>query len=209
MTIADFPARAGMDESAQPASPFRRRLLNGLADSIRERGYRETTISDIVRHARTSKRTFYDEFASKHECFIELLSTANQELMVRIGEAVDPEAPWQQQIKQAVDAFVDDMGSKPAITLSWIREVPALGAEMRDLQRQTWSALTDMMIFMSASPGFRRAGIRPLTRPMAVLLLGGLRELTALTVEYGTDPRDIVDTAVAATIAILGAGRSI
>ena len=41
------------------ASPFRRRLLDGLAASISERGYRDTTVADIVRHARTSKRTFY------------------------------------------------------------------------------------------------------------------------------------------------------
>ena len=41
--------------------------------SIVERGYRDTTVADIVRHARTSKRTFYEQFASKEECFIELL----------------------------------------------------------------------------------------------------------------------------------------
>jgi AcrR family transcriptional regulator len=34
--------------------PFRRRLLDGLAASIEERGYRDTTVADIVRHARTS-----------------------------------------------------------------------------------------------------------------------------------------------------------
>ncbi len=55
------------------ASPFRRRLLDGLAASIGERGYRDTTVADIVRHARTSKRTFYGQFSSKEECFIELL----------------------------------------------------------------------------------------------------------------------------------------
>ena len=50
-------------------------MLDGLADSIGERGYRDTTVADIVRHARTSKRTFYDQFSSKEECFIELLRT--------------------------------------------------------------------------------------------------------------------------------------
>jgi AcrR family transcriptional regulator len=33
------------------------RLLDGLVSSIGERGYRDTTVADIVRHARTSKRT--------------------------------------------------------------------------------------------------------------------------------------------------------
>ncbi len=69
------------------------------------------------------------------------------------------------------------------------------------------AAVTDMFIDMSKNPGFRRAGIAPITRQMAVLLFGGFRELTALTVEDGADVRDIVETAVAASIAILGAGR--
>ena len=47
-----------------------------------------------------------------------------------------------------------------------------------------------------------------MSRQMAVLLFGGLRELSALAVEDGTDVRGIVDTAVAASVAILGAGRT-
>jgi AcrR family transcriptional regulator len=39
------------------APAFRGRLLDGLADSITERGYRTTTVADVVRHAKTSKRT--------------------------------------------------------------------------------------------------------------------------------------------------------
>ena len=60
---------------------FRGRLLDGLAQSIAERGYRATTVADVVRHAKTSKRTFYDEFASKEECFVELLRTNNDDLI--------------------------------------------------------------------------------------------------------------------------------
>ena len=42
---------------------------------------------------------------------------------------------------------------------------------------------------------------------MAVFLFGGLRELSALAVEDGADGRGIVETAVTAAIAILGARR--
>jgi AcrR family transcriptional regulator len=186
---------------------FRRRLLDGLAASIGERGYRDTTIADIVRHARTSKRTFYGQFSSKHECFIELLTTANEELVARIRAAVDPSAPWQQQIRQAIDAYVADIETRPAITLSWIRELPALGTEVTHVQRRAMDILTDMLVDLSDSPGFRGAQIGPISRPMAVLLLGGLRELTAKTFEEGGDARDIVDTAVAASVAIVGLGK--
>jgi AcrR family transcriptional regulator len=205
VTLADVAAAAGEEHVV---GPFRRRLLDGLAASIGERGYRETTIADIVRHAKTSKRTFYHEFGSKEECFVELLWTGNQEMIARIRAAVEPQAPWQDQVRQAIDAYVDDIEARPAITLSWIRELPALGDTVRHVQRRGIAALTDMLVDMSGSPGFRRARIRPITREMAVLLIGGLRELTALTVEDGRPPRDIVDTAVAASIAILAAGKA-
>jgi AcrR family transcriptional regulator len=190
------------------SSPFRRRLLEGLAASIGERGYRDTTVADIVRHARTSKRTFYDQFSSKEECFVELLWTGNQEMIARIRAAVDREADWQEQVRQAIDAWVEDIEARPAITLSWIRQLPALGHDVRELQRRGMAAITDMFIDLSSSPGFRRAHIAPMTRQMGVLLFGGLRELSALAVEDGADVRDMVETAVAGSIAILGAGRT-
>ena len=58
----------------EPAGdPFRERLLEGLADSIAQRGYRETTVADIVRNAKTSKRTFYAHFTGKDAALLELL----------------------------------------------------------------------------------------------------------------------------------------
>ena len=165
--------------------PFRLRLLEGLAASIGERGYRASTVADIVRHARTSKRTFYDQFDSKEECFLELLRADIERLGESIAAAVDPETDWHQQIRQAVEAYVGHIESRPAITLSWIRELPSLGAVARPVQRRGLQLLSTLLIGLSASPGFRRAELPPLTAPLAVILLGGLRELTALAVEDG------------------------
>ena len=58
--IAASTTRA--DASVQGTTPaeFRRRLLEGMAAAIRETGYRDATVADVVRHARTSRRTFYE-----------------------------------------------------------------------------------------------------------------------------------------------------
>jgi AcrR family transcriptional regulator len=183
---------------------FRRRLLEGLAESIAERGYRDTTVADIVRHARTSKRTFYGLFTSKEECFLELLRTNNDELIAEIRAAVDPEAFWKDQIRQAVLAYVNNIQSRPAVTLSWIRELPALGVAAWPVQRWAIRHLVEMLIELSSSPGFARANLGPASESLSVILLGGLRELTALTVEDQRPAASIVEPAVAAAIAMLG-----
>jgi AcrR family transcriptional regulator len=186
------------------ADPFRDRLLDGLATSIGEKDYRDTTVADIVRHARTSKRTFYEQFASKEDCLIELLRRNNEDLIASIRATVDPEADWQEQIRQAAGAYVDHIESRPAVTLSWIREAPALGAVARPLHRLAMEHLTDMLVDLTDSPGFRRAQLQPISRPLALILLGGLRELTALLVEDGRDVRGILEPAITAATAILG-----
>jgi AcrR family transcriptional regulator len=187
----------------EPAT-FRDRLLDGLATSIEERGYRETKISDIVRHARTSRRTFYAEFTSKDECFVALLAVVNERLRDQITDAVDPAAPWRGQVRQAVEAYVEAVASEPAITLSWIRELPALGTVGRQVQRDAMDSLTEMLFVLADNEEFRRAGTRPVTRPLALILLGGLRELTATIVEDGGDIRDLTEVGIQAATALLG-----
>ncbi|KMO73079.1 TetR family transcriptional regulator [Mycolicibacterium chubuense] len=179
------------------------RLLDGLTASIVERGYRDTTVADIVRHARTSKRTFYEQFAGKEQCLIELLRRNNSDLIAGIRAAVVPDDDWHTQIRSAVDAYVAHIRARPAITLCWIREAPALGAVARPLNRQVMSDLTELLVLVTENPGFQRAGLTPVSPPIALILLGGLRELTAFFVEEGRDVAGITEPAVAAATALV------
>ncbi|SMD19615.1 transcriptional regulator, TetR family [Kibdelosporangium aridum] len=187
---------------------FRQRLLDGLAAAIVQDGYRATTVADIVRRARTSRRTFYEHFTSKEECFAALLTEANAEMIRYITAAVDPKAPWQSQIRQAVEAWIACAESTPAIMVSWIRDLPSLGSASRQLQRGMMDAFIDMVQSLMDTEELRAAGVRPLSRQEAIILLGGLRELIATTVEDGGRPSDISEVAVRSTLALLGPASS-
>ncbi|MBC6458160.1 hypothetical protein [Actinomadura sp. HBU206391] len=88
--------------------------------------------------------------------------------------------------------------------LSWIRDVPSLGDAARLLERQTMEAFIAMVQTLCDTDGLRAVGIGPLPRQVAIMLLGGLRELTATTVEDGGRISDITEIAVQASIALLG-----
>ncbi|MFL6141538.1 MAG: TetR/AcrR family transcriptional regulator [Labedaea sp.] len=186
------------------ATSFHRRLLDGLAASIAQDGYRNTTVADVVRRARTSRRTFYEHFASKEACFVALANDTTAEMIRRISAAVDPRAPWAGQVRQAVEAWIECAESEPAIMLSWIRDVPSLGIAARELQRDAMEAFVAMIQTLCDTEEWRSVGVGPVPRQLAIMLIGGLRELIATTVEDGGQVRDIVDVATQASIALLG-----
>src|SRR5437763_8321927 len=195
-------AEAGLAGTA-PAE-FRRRLLEGMAAAIRETGYRDATVADVVRHARTSRRTFYEHFPSKQACFIDLLREANAAMVRQIGAAVDRRARWDVQVRQSIEAWIAVAQSDLALTLSWIRDLPSLGADARHLQREWLEAFIVLVRELNDTPELRAAGVAPPSRQLLILMLGGLRELIATTVEDGGDIGGITDVAVRATQAMLG-----
>lgn len=206
MTTVTSDQRARAAGHEDPGG-FRPRLLEGLAESIVEDGYRKTTVADIVRRARTSRRTFYEHFASKEECFVALLTDANEEMIRQISAAVIPEAPWETQVRQAVGAWISCAESRPAITVSWIRDVPSLGSPARQLQRDVMEAFVAMIQTLCDNDEWRSVRAGPVPRQLAVMLLGGLRELIATTVEDGGRVGDMAEVAVEASIALLGPRR--
>jgi AcrR family transcriptional regulator len=104
-------------QMATPAD-FRQRLLDALAASIADRSYQDTTVADIVRRAKTSRRTFYEHFSSKETCFVALITETNNEMIRRVSAAVDPSAPWQIQVRQAVEAWLVSADCQRAVAHS-------------------------------------------------------------------------------------------
>jgi AcrR family transcriptional regulator len=54
----------------QVAADQLQRLQRAMIDSIGEKGYRATTIADLVGRAGVSRKTFYEHFANKQECLL-------------------------------------------------------------------------------------------------------------------------------------------
>ena len=206
MTTASTARHEARVPGTAPAE-FRRRLLEGMAAAIHEDGYRDSTVADVVRHARTSRRTFYEHFPSKQACFVDLLREANAAMVRQIAAAVDRRAPWDVQARQAIEAWIAAAQADLALTLSWIRDLPSLGADARHLQREWLEAFIVLIQNLSDTPELLAAGVAPPSRQLAIVLIGGLRELIAATVEDGGDIGGITEVAVRATQALLAPSR--
>src|SRR6201986_4614991 len=101
------------------------RLMEGLAASIREKGLAQTQVTDIVRHARASRRTFYKHFADKEACFVELMNALSDAFLEEVDRAIDREAPIATQIDQAIDTYLGLVTGDPDLMATFAS--PALG----------------------------------------------------------------------------------
>jgi AcrR family transcriptional regulator len=91
----------------------RERLIAGLAEAVAEKGYAAVTLSDIVRHAKVSRRVFYANFESKEQCFLAAFEVVLSHLHDLVAEAVADVEAWPQQAIAATRATLSFLSSAP------------------------------------------------------------------------------------------------
>jgi AcrR family transcriptional regulator len=185
----------------------RQRLIAAMADSIKTKGYRETTVADVVRIARTSRRTFYEHFADREACFLALFEETTGRTMERIAAAVSPDEPWEQQVDRALDAYIADVTAEPALQQSFVRELPGLARQGAEQQRLVVERFAQLLVELVELD--RREQPETITRPLpldvAIIIVGGLRELLIVSIQQGRDLHELRDSAGQVVKAIIGA----
>ena len=184
----------------------RERLIAAMATAIERQGYRDTTVADVVRIARTSRRNFYEHFEDRDACFLALFDATNDAMMREISGAVHPDRPLEEQVDAAVDAYIENVTQQPALYASFVRELPGLGQAGADRGLATIERFAAMMVALVESGRAVQPDMaaRPLPMDTAIIIAGGLRELLVIALSRGRDMRELRASAVATVRAILG-----
>jgi AcrR family transcriptional regulator len=93
----------------------RERLIAGLAEAVAENGYASTTIAHITRHAAVSRRTFYEHFSSKDECFVAAYDTVMEELGELVSEAFAEQDDWAHSVKAGIGTMLGFLAAQPSL----------------------------------------------------------------------------------------------
>ena len=130
----DIPRRLprgthGLDPSLVAASQ-RTRLLEATGRAVAEKGYAATTIEDIVRGAGVSKKTFYEHFADKLDCFLAAYEAASDELLEHVRAAQDGAGDeWLARTRAGIHAYLRWLAAEPALARVFLIEVAAAGPD--------------------------------------------------------------------------------
>ncbi len=116
----------GLDRRLVAASQSTR-LLEAVGRAVADKGYAAATIDDIVRGAGVSKKTFYDHFRDKEDCFVAAYEAAADALFERVRSAQRGPDDWIERTRAGIGAYLRWLAAEPALARVFLIEVAAAG----------------------------------------------------------------------------------
>jgi AcrR family transcriptional regulator len=133
----------------------RARMLSSALHVVAERGYGEMSVARITADAGVSRRTFYDVFEDREDCFL----GAFEEVALRVREAMEAaswrERGWRGQTRAALLACLESLEAEPGVARLLV--VDALKAGPR-VQRRRAEILREVSHALHGSGVAARSG---------------------------------------------------
>jgi AcrR family transcriptional regulator len=154
-----------------------------MAAAVSEKGYADTTVADIVRIARTSRRTFYEHFNDRADCFLALGEAISAHLRARVAEAASAasrEGDWRIQIDRALDAYLQALAANPGLTRSFVLELFGMGARGFAHKRKVLTRMAEQLRDLVEAGRKQYPDLNPISLETAMAILSGIWELALL-----------------------------
>jgi AcrR family transcriptional regulator len=108
----------------------RGRMLAAMAGAVGEKGYAEVAVADVIARAGVSRKTFYEQFANKQECFLAAYDAGVESILAAIDEAIAGAGPDPVAIATAgTRRYLETLAASPAFARTFLVEVLAAGPE--------------------------------------------------------------------------------
>jgi len=127
------PARNGLGPE-RVIEIQRARILAAMVEVSAERGAANVTVAHIVERAGVSRRTFYELFSDREDCFLGAFDEGITRASRYVLEAYDPEARWAERIRTALTGLLSFLDVERGAGQLLI--VGSLGAGARALERR-------------------------------------------------------------------------
>jgi AcrR family transcriptional regulator len=166
------------------ASNQRERLLDAIANVVAAKGYAGTRVADITDYAGVSRKTFYELFTDKEECFLAAFDVITKLLMDRMAQALTDlsDGNWRVRVQALLGEFLRFLAAEPAFARMCIVEVLGSGAEglaRRDAAIEAFFPIVDHI--PRSQPGAEQ-WLAPLT---PVFVTGGILEVIYAAIRRG------------------------
>ena len=141
------------------------RVLRALAATVAEKGYKDTTVAEVVDRAGTSHRVFYGHFANKEEALLAALDSGSAQMLAAVLPAFRRARSWQESVRAAYEAMFSFGIEEPEYTQLGAVEMYTVGKRALQTRDTVMEGLEALLV-----PGYE---LSPDTPPIAAEAIGG------------------------------------
>ncbi|MGO9499919.1 MAG: TetR/AcrR family transcriptional regulator [Solirubrobacteraceae bacterium] len=109
------------------------RMLAAMVQAVADKGYARVAVADVIERAGVSRKTFYEQFANKEDCFLAAYDATVDDLLATIDDALEALAPdWLAAHRAAVETYLQTLAASPEFARALLIEVLGAGPEALD-----------------------------------------------------------------------------
>ncbi len=150
----------------------RQLILEAMVRVVGRKGYKATSVADVIEEADVSRTTFYKHFEDKHECFLAAYDLVVERVLGAVTANCDASQPWLERMRVGLATVVELFALDPELARTAIVEVAAAGSDAR---QRHWDAITQLTEFLAE--GEDLAGDRELPRNIGLMAAGAVSGL--------------------------------
>lgn len=182
-----------------------------MVDAVAEKGYVRVSVADVIERAGVSRKTFYEQFTNKQDCFLAAYDAGVDRLLAAIDDAMAaPAAGWLDAARRAVEVYLAAMAASPAFARAFLIEALGAGPEAlarRDVVQERFAAQLAAIHRRARADIPEIPSVGPHTFRAAV---GAVNELvTAHVLEHGADTLPSLNEAILDVHLALLVGREL
>jgi AcrR family transcriptional regulator len=123
----------------------RRRALAAMAEAVGERGYADITVRDVLIRARMSRRTFYELFDNREQCFLAAYDDAQADFLEQLGRTRLPDEPWPEHAFAVLLDSLRYLATCPDVARLLVVEAVSAGAQGLERHERTMRELAERL----------------------------------------------------------------
>ncbi len=169
----------------------RARIHGAMVEAVGRGGYEETSVKQIVALAGVSRRSFYEQFANKQDCFLATFDLIVRRELKRLRRAyLANDGPLEVRARAVFDAFARALGEQRNAAVLVVLESQRAGLPGVLRLRQATGACEQMLLHSFAE----LPGATPLPTPIVMGIAGGLHGVVSSFLrQQGTSTVDLAD----------------
>jgi AcrR family transcriptional regulator len=105
----------------------RGRMLAAMAEAVAEKGYAATTVADVIARAGVSRKTFYEQFRDKEDCFLAAYDAGVELILETLRSSGSENHDLLEGARLRTRAYLETLASEPAFARTFMIEVAAAG----------------------------------------------------------------------------------